>query len=251
MFYTRFGKGHTLVLVHGFLGGTGYWLPLQIGLKHAYDVIAIDLPGFSKSSHIPAPTSLSGYAKEIFSLMDELRIEKFSLLGFSMGGMIAQQAYFDQPARINNLILYGSSAVGDLPHRFESWEASIARIEIEGVEATADRTASTWFVAGVKDPYYPTCRAACIGANKESCITVMRAMQGWSSKERLKEINVPTLVIVGDRDRSTRVSDSIVLWEGIPASNLCVLPDCAHGAHMEKQDLFNQMVFDFLVANKC
>lgn len=250
MHFTRFGKGDVILLVHGFLGGTGYWLPMQMGLRHAFDVIAIDLPGFSQSAQIPAPTSLSGYAKSICSLMDELGIDKFSLLGFSMGGMIAQQTFFEYPDRIQHLILYGSSAVGDLPHRFESWEASISRIEKEGVESTADRTASTWFISGKKDPYYPTCRAACVGANQESCISVMRAMQGWSSVDRLKEIKIPTLIVVGDRDRSTRVSDSIVLWEGISESILCVLPECAHGAHMEKPDLFNRIVLDFLLSNK-
>jgi pimeloyl-ACP methyl ester carboxylesterase len=42
------------------------------------------------------------------------------------------------------------------------------------------------------------------------------------------------------------VSDSIILWEGIPGAELCVLPGCAHGAHMEKPDLFNKVLADFL-----
>ncbi|TMH63595.1 MAG: alpha/beta fold hydrolase [Betaproteobacteria bacterium] len=146
------------------------------------------------------------------------------------------------------MILYGSSAVGDLPHRFESWEASIARLEREGVEATTDKTVSTWFLEGKAHPYYALCRQACAGARKDSCIAVMRAMQGWSSVSRLGEIKVPTLVIVGDKDRSTKPSDSVVLWEGIPNSQFCVLPNCAHGAHLEKPELFNRVVGDFLLA---
>lgn len=246
--YVRFGKpGRTLVLVHGFLGGTGYWTPVATGLKDHFDVIAVDLPGFAGSAGVPAPDSLSGYAGTVFALMDELGVGRFSLLGFSMGGMIAQQAVFDRPDRIASLVLYGSAGVGDLPNRFESWEASIARIRREGVEPTADRTAATWFVEGTGHPYYPTCREACRGANADSCVTVMRAMQGWSALERLGSIRSPTLVIVGDKDRSTRPSESVVLWEGIPGSRLCVLPDCAHGAHMEKPDLFNAIVLDFLL----
>jgi pimeloyl-ACP methyl ester carboxylesterase len=62
----------------------------------------------------------------------------------------------------------------------------------------------------------------------------------------LSEIKMPTLVIVGDKDRSTKVSDSLILWEGIPGSQLCVIPGCAHGAHMEKPDLFNKVIADFL-----
>jgi len=246
--YTRHGRGKTLVLLHGFLGGTAYWAPLTTGLKHAHDIIAVDLPGFAGSTKVPAPESLGGYAKAVLDLLDSLGVKRFSLLGFSMGGMIAQQAAFDFPKRIEKLVLYGSAAVGDLPHRFESWEASIARIGREGVEPTADKTVATWFVDGKDHPYYPACREACRGAHAPSCITVMRAMQGWTSVKRLGEIKMPTLVIVGDKDRSTKVSDSLVLWEGIPGAQLCVLPDCAHGAHMEKPGLFNTVLGDFLAA---
>ena len=244
--YIRHGRGKTLVLLHGFLGGTAYWVPLSTGLKHAHDVIAVDLPGFAGSTKVPAPDSLNGYAKAVLDLLDNLGVERFSLLGFSMGGMIAQQAALDFPQRLEKLVLYGSAAVGDLPHRFESWEASIVRIEREGVEPTADKTVATWFVEGKSHPYYPACREACRGAYAPSCITVMRAMQGWNNVGRLGEIKMPTLVIVGDKDRSTKVSDSLILWEGIPGAELCVLPDCAHGAHMEKPDLFNKVLAEFL-----
>lgn len=245
--YTRYGSGPALVLVHGFLGGTGYWRPQQTALRHALDVIAVDLPGFGASARIPAPESLSGYADTVFALMDHLHIERFALLGFSMGGMIAQQAVLDRPERITKLILYGSSSTGELPHRFESWSDSAARMREEGVETTADRTVGTWFVDGEADPYHAICREACRGADEDACQTVMHAIQGWSARERLGEMTLPTLVLVGDQDRSTRVSDSLPLWEGIPGSQLCVLPGCAHGAHMEKPDLFNRIIADFML----
>jgi pimeloyl-ACP methyl ester carboxylesterase len=229
------------------MGGIGYWTPVATGLRDHFDVIALDLPGFGGSNGIPAPDSLSGYAGTIFAQMDELGIDSFSLLGFSMGGMIAQQAAIDRADRLESLILYGSAGIGDLPNRFESWEASIERIQREGVEATADKTVATWFIDGINHPYYAACREACRGANKESCMKVMRAMQRWSALERLGAIVAPTLVIVGDKDRSTRPSESIVLWQGIASSQLCVLPGCAHGAHMEMPDLFNGIVRDFLL----
>lgn len=244
--YRRVGNGPPLVLLHGFMGGSGYWFPQEVALKDRIDLIGIDLPGFAASANVPAPTSLSGYAALVVDLLGELGVNEFSVLGFSMGGMIAQQLTLDHPRRVRSLILYGSSAVGDLPHRFESWEASITRLEREGVDATADKTVSTWFVDGRNHPHYTLCRQACSGARKESCIVVMRAMTGWSSVSRLGEIKTPTLVIVGDKDRSTKPSDSVVLWEGISESQFCVLPNCAHGAHLEKPDLFNKVIGDFV-----
>ena len=173
--------------------------------------------------------------------------EKTALLGFSMGGMIAQQIALDYPDRIETLVLYGSAARGDLPHRFESWDAAIARIERDGVEAVIQKTSSTWFVEGESHPYFPMAREAGRGANKESCVVAMRAIQKWSSIERLPELKIPTLVIVGDKDRSTTPGDSVVLWENIAGSQFCVIPGSAHGTHAEKPDLFNKVVCDFLV----
>lgn len=248
--HKRYGRGKshkTLVLLHGFAGGLGYWLPLVVGLEHGFDIVAFDLPGFAGSADIPAPDTIAGYASSVVDAMDELGIEKTALLGFSMGGMIAQQVALDYPDRIETLVLYGSAARGDLPHRFESWDAAIARIERDGVEAIIQKTSSTWFVDGESHPCFPMAREAGRGANKESCIVAMRAIQKWSSIERLRELKIPTLVIVGDKDRSTTPGDSVVLWENIAGSQFCVIPGSAHGTHAEKPDLFNKVVFDFLV----
>ncbi|MBM3377631.1 MAG: hypothetical protein FJY38_05465 [Betaproteobacteria bacterium] len=72
------------------------------------------------------------------------------------------------------------------------------------------------------------------------------AMPVWSSTDWLKDLKMPTLVIVDDKNRSTRPSVSVVLWEGIPGSEFCILRGCAHGAHLEKPDLFNLVVGNFL-----
>jgi 2-hydroxy-6-oxonona-2,4-dienedioate hydrolase len=248
--YKKYGRGKNhknLVLLHGFAGGLDYWLPLVVGLQHGFDIVAFDLPGFAGSANIPAPDTIAGYASAVVAAMDELGIKKTALLGFSMGGMIAQQVALDYPDRIETLVLYGSAARGDLPHRFESWDAAISRIERDGVEALVHKTSSTWFVEGESHPYFPMAREAGRGANKESCVIAMRAIQKWSSIERLSELKIPTLVIVGDKDRSTTPGDSVVLWENIAGSQFCVIPGSAHGTHAEKPDLFNKVVCDFLV----
>lgn len=245
--HRRRGKGHTFVLLHGFVGGSGYWVPQEAALEHGFDLISLDLPGFAGSASTDPPDSLAGYAQSVVAALDELGVDRFSIMGFSMGGMIAQELTRTNLNRVQSLVLYGSSAVGDLPHRFESWNDAIARLDRDGVDAITDKTVSTWFVDGKDHPYYSMCREACRGASKSACMKAMRAMQGWRSVEWLHEIKTPTLVVVGDKDRSTKPSDSIVLWEGIPNSQFCILPGCAHGAHLEKPDLFNEVLADFLL----
>lgn len=248
MHYVRGGKGrHTLVLVHGFLGGSGYWLPQTSGLRDYFDFIAVDLPGFAASAEVPAPESIGGFAGALMQLVDSLGIARFSLLGFSMGGMVAMELALGHGDRLERLVLYGTAASGNLPDRFESWDASIKRMESQGVEATADKTVASWFVDGDQHPFHPVCRQACRGASQEACVKAMRGMQRWSARDRLGAIKVPTLVIVGDKDRSTKPAESVEIWQQVAGSQLCIIPDAAHGLHMEKPDLFNRVVLDFVL----
>lgn len=236
-----------LVLVHGFLGGSGYWLPQTTALHEHFDCIAVDLPGFAASADVPASESIDGCAAALIELLDGLGVERFSLLGFSMGGMVAMEAALGQSERIERLVLYGTSAAGALPDRFESWDTSIERMQAQGVEPTADRTVASWFVDGAKHPYHAACREACRGASKDGCLRMMRAMQRWSARDRLKSLDARTLVIVGDKDRSTKPAESVEIWQLVPGAQLCIIPGAAHGLHMEKPELFNRVLLDFLL----
>jgi 2-hydroxy-6-oxonona-2,4-dienedioate hydrolase len=248
--YRRYGSGPTLVFLHGFVGSAGYWLPQEIAFNGAYDVVSVDLPGFAKSADVTAPDTLSGYGDTVIALMDEIGVGSFHLVGFSMGGMIAQQMALDHGGRIDTLVLYGTASVGNMPSRFESWAESGKRVSNNGVAATTENTVATWFVDGADSPMHAHTLEVCQGASLEGCLTVMNAMMEWSAAERLGDIAMPTLVVCGDRDRSATPADAIVMWEGIPNARLSVLPGCAHGAHLEKPDMFNQVLSDFLAEQR-
>ena len=247
--YRRYGKGRPLVFLHGFVGGAAYWLPQEVSFKGAFDVISVDLPGFAGSADVPAPDSIAGYGNAVIELLDGIGVGSFALVGFSLGGMIAQQMALDHEGRIDKLVLYGTAAVGELPSRFESFTESSKRARSDGIAATTDKTVATWFVDGTASPMHAYTRAVCDGANLDACLTVMNAIMDWSAADRLGEIAAPTLVVVGDRDRSATPADAMVLWNGIPDAQLSVLPGCAHGAHLEKPDLFNLIVADFLTTS--
>lgn len=247
--HRRHGKGRALVLLHGFVGSAAYWLPQEVGLKGAFDVISVDLPGFAGSADVPAPDSIGGYGDAVIELLDGIGVGSFALIGHSMGGMIAQQMALDHGGRIDRLVLYGTTAVGAMPSRFESWAQSSQRARSDGIAATTDKVIGNLFVDGTASPMHAYTRAVCDGANLEACVTVMKAMMEWTAADRLGEIAMPTLVMVGEADRSAPPADTMVLWNGIPEAHFCVLPGCAHGAHLEKPDLFNRIVADFLATS--
>ena len=250
--FRRYGTpgAPTLVLLHGFLGSSGYWLPTVIELRRYFDIIAFDLPGFGGSAGVAPPDSIQGVAKLIADNLEALQVNRFSLVGCSLGGMVSQQFAIDHGNRLSHLVLYGTASQGDLPDRFESWDASIARLQSQDVELLADKAIATWFVKGAADPFFPVCREAGRGASKSACITLMRAMQKWSAVDKLGAIRTPTLVLVGDKDASTKPAESFRIWREIPGARLSVIPGCSHGVHMENPALFNRVVADFLLEVK-
>ena len=118
--YIREGNGVPLILVHGYLGGSAMWQNQIDFFKDRFDVIAPDLPGFGKSAALSAHDSIAAIAKHVLEFLTRLQIDKFILLGHSMGGMVVQKMASLAPQRIMKLICYGTGPVGVLPGRFET-----------------------------------------------------------------------------------------------------------------------------------
>jgi len=249
--HRRAGSGRrVVVLQHGFLGGSGYWTPQMAHLAPFFDVIAPDLPGFAGSAHLPPRDGVEDLADALVTLLDELGVARFSLVGHSMGGMVALQLALDHPERIDRLVLYGSGASGRLPSRFETFEDSIRRLEQDGIDATTERIAATWFMDGRKSPFYQMCVDAGRGASTRAATICLRAIPRWDASRRLGEVGMPTLIIGGDHDRSVVPRELVPLGQGIPGAQLCIAPGCAHNVHLERPELFNHVLTQFLLADE-
>lgn len=244
--YSRRGAGPPFVMIHGFLGGSGYWQPQFEHLVSDLDIVAPDLPGFATSGGLAACDSVEGFANAVVGLLDALGIEKFCLLGHSMGSMIAQQIALDFAPRVARLVLYGTAASGNLPERFEPFAESIRRIEEAGIDAAAQRVVASWFVAGQADPGYALCRKAGAGVTQAAAVAALKAIHGWDVRARLHEIRMPTLVINGDRDRSTSPREAFAVFSAIPGAQLCIVPNAAHAVHLEKPAFFNRICGEFI-----
>lgn len=234
-----------LVLVHGFMGGSDQWV-LQAPLADQRDIVCVDLPGFGKQAHLPALTSISDYARWVLDELSRLGIDRFDLLGHSMGGMIVQEMVLQAPERVARLILYGTGAVGVLPGRFEPIETSMARARQDGAEATARRISATWFLEGERAEHYPACAAIAAQSSLDAILAGLSAMQGWTGEDHLAAITAETLILWGDGDRTYPWSQTERLWQTIPDTQLAVVPGCAHAVHMERPALFNQLIDAFL-----
>ena len=140
------GNGFPLILVHGFLGSSEMWnLQKEFFSKH-FRVITPALPGFGESYKAKSHDSIYEMAQTVLKCIEEINVEKFNLLGHSMGGMIVQEMAKIAGEKIVKLICYGTGSIGDIPDRFESIDESKEKLKNIGLEKTAHRIAKTWFV---------------------------------------------------------------------------------------------------------
>ena len=82
----------------------------------------------------------------------------------------------------------------------------------------------------------------------QAALAGLTAMETWSGVEALPNIASPTLVLWGDGDRAYQWQQPEQLWQTIPGAGLAVVPDCSHAVHLEKTDLFNALLMDFLAS---
>ena len=148
------GNGFPLVLVHGFLGSSEMWNPQKEFLSKHFRVISPALPGFGESHKVKSHDSINEMAQTVLKYLKKMNIEKFNLLGHSMGGMIVQEMAKISGDKINKLICYATGSIGDIPGRFESMDTSRERLRKEGIKETVRRVPKKWFVEEEKAKYF-------------------------------------------------------------------------------------------------
>ena len=247
LFVNDVGNEFPLIMVHGFLGSSIMWEPQIEELKKYYRVITPDLPGFGYSNKVTPCNSINSMAKSILDVIDHLGINKFHLLGHSMGGMIVQEMTKLAGDKVEKLICYGTGPRGNMPERFETIDQSRDRLKIEGLTNTAHRIAKTWFVKEDKAKHFDLCLKAGKLATLEAADFALVAMKNWDGLENLKNIKNKTLIIWGNKDRAYNRNQVDTLNEKITDSNLIIFEGCSHNVHLENSDKFNKTVRDFLL----
>ncbi|MCU0762527.1 MAG: alpha/beta fold hydrolase [Hydrogenophaga sp.] len=243
----RAGSGDALVLVHGYLGGSSQWAAELQALGSRFDVIAPDLPGFGDSSHLVSPDRIEGHARAVLETLDRLGVQRFHLLGHSMGGMIVQEMVRLAPRRVSRLVLYATGPLGMLPGRFETMARSRERLAQDGVDATARRISATWLLHREASPHAQALGDLAAQASPQAAEAGLWAMERWDGRDQLPHITQPTLIVWGDQDRSYQWPQIETLWRQIPGASLAVLPHCAHALHLEYPEAFHRLLLDFLL----
>lgn len=187
-------------------------------------------------------------AEDVRELMLALDMEQAHFVGLSMGGMTGQALALYYPEMIRSLVLCDTR--GHTPEaRKKIREERISRTKREGVEPMVEGCIKGWFSPGfaVTNPeLMDEVRRMIRGTSAEGLIGCSYALNTHNYSPRLHEITCPALIVVGEHDMGTPVSESKAMQKCISGSGLVVLPEARHLSNMEQVELFNEVVTGFL-----
>jgi pimeloyl-ACP methyl ester carboxylesterase len=249
LYYEILGKGHPLVLVHGFTANTRMWDDQFEVFAKRFKVVRYDVRGFGKSA-LPIVGKEYSHTEDLKALLNQLGIDYAYVIGSSMGGRIALDFALEYPEVTKALILADSSLGG-----FQDWSKTDFDPDKEakekGVEAAKDlmiktdpnilRLAREKPDVAVRTKQMISDYSGWHFVNTDSC----RSLDPLAI-ERLQEIRIPTLIIVGEHDSPDfhRIAD--ILSKKIQNSKRTTMRGAGHVPNMEVPREFNEAVSSFL-----
>ncbi len=240
------GKGFPFVFIHGYLGSSEMWRFQKNYFSKYCRVIAPALPGFGESHSAKSLNSINDMANNIIEMLNQKKIDRFNLIGHSMGGMIVQEITKIIGDRVNKLICFATGSIGDIPGRFETMDETREQLKKEGAKISFSRVPPKWFVKGNKDKNYFLCEKAVTNVSLETADNALLAMKNWSGIDNLKNIRNETLIIWGDKDISYNFDQVDTLNKNIKNSRLEIFKGCCHNVHLEQPEKFNILIKNFL-----
>lgn len=259
-YYERVGKGHPLVLVHAGIADLSMWNEQVAPLAQHYDVLRYDLRGYGKT---PLPAGSFSHANDLYNMLKLLGIESAYLIGCSMGGTTIIDFALEHPEMVDAQILVACApsgfeflddeamdADGEAMRLQQEHESAIQQGDI----AKAAEIETAFWVVGLQrtvEQVDPTLLARVNEMNKIALANKITNPDGEQLLEppaitRLGEINIPTLVIVGDIDDPNIVRSCELLATQIPNAQRAIIDGTAHFPNMERPAEFNQLVLEFL-----
>ena len=254
LYYETSGKGPALVLIHaGFLDSRMWDIQFQL-FSENYRVIRYDVRGFGKSD--VAQTKFSDY-KDLRRILDHLEAKTASLVGVSNGGRIASDFAVEYPSMVDHLVLVSPGMSGykfSGPEEEKLWEEFDKQMK---PQEEADREGRA---ADSVEMDVNTWAPAQTLANRERITQIamdnfhVHVENPWKLQvppeprtwERLSNIRVPTLLIIGDRDVPAQILMVDNIHTHIPGSKKVLIQGGDHIVNMSKPDEFNRTVLEFL-----
>ena len=240
-------RGSPALVFTGSLGtDLTMWEPQAELLGPRFCTLRYDMRGHGKSPAPPGPYSIADLGGDLLALLDRLGIERASLCGLSIGGMISMWVAAHAPERVDRLVLCCTSA--QLGPR-ESWLERAATVRADGVGAIADAVLGRWFTAGFAAAHpdvIERMRGILSSTDREGYAGCCEAIADMDLRPDLPSIIAPTLVVAGAEDPATPPEHGRLIADLIPGARFEEISPAAHLATIERPDLTTAMILRFL-----
>jgi len=237
-----------VVLSHSLACSRVMWKPQLDVLESHFRVLRYDMRGHGDSDATEGAYTLEQLAADVMALLEALHIEPTHFVGLSIGGMIGQCLALNYPDRFQSLTLCDTSPV--IPDDAKPlFRERMDLAHTEGMQALVETTLERWFTRPYLDqnpPEVGLIRDQILATSVTGFLGCSEAILGLNYLDRLSEIKLPTLIIVGEHDPGTPVSASEAIHDRIAGSKLVVLPSAAHLSNIEQAAAFNSALLAFL-----
>jgi pimeloyl-ACP methyl ester carboxylesterase len=254
--YADLGSGTAIVLVHGLGGSWQTWLKNIPALAAEHRVIAVDLPGFGASDVLPAPAAMETHAHIIATLLTELGVPSATIIGHSMGGLVAMQLIDARPDLVDALVMANAGGIALGPLRLQlivggfklfhlafartgvlralSSRARLRRLVFAGFMGNAAEMSGPFAVEVVPLIFTEGFIGAVVAASKVAGLPV-----------KTDDITCPVLLVWGVKDRILPVAEARILCATLLDGTLVELEGVGHCPMFEAPDRFNDAVLQF------
>ena len=251
------GEGPPIVFVHGLSGTWQNWLENLPYFAQKRRCIAMDLPGFGFSEMPREKISISGYARQVDALCEQLDLGRCVVVGNSMGGFVTAEMEIRYPERVTRAALVAAAGISITNLRRRPLLTGARMIAAFGATSAAQsrflatRPNLRWLFTNfvfrhptrlAPDLVYEQVR----GAGRPGFVAALDALTSYDFRDRLPEIKCPTLIVWGEHDMLVPVEDAEEFERLIPESRTIILEDTGHVPMLERPVKFNELLDEFI-----
>lgn len=233
-----------LLLLHS-IGTTMHVWDGQVSvLGRSFRIVRMDLRGHGLTSVSKGPYTIGGMARDGLAVLDALGIAQAHVGGISLGGIIAQSLASQEPGRVINLILCDTAMAFPPP---SMWTDRAATVRSKGMASIADAVIERWVTPGfMESPETAGLRAMLLRTDPEGYAGAAEALAEADLTASVGALQMPTLILVGDKDPATPVAAAEAIQRTIGGSRLEILPNLSHIPTVENPGLVADAMLRFL-----
>lgn len=247
--YERRGEGQPLVLLHGYVGDRRMWRAQLDELSDEFDVVAWDAPGYGGSADPPEEFPLSAFADCLAAFIEALKLGRPHVVGLSFGGGLALELYRRRPDLPASLVLASAYAgwAGSLPPEVAEQRLQQAlRLSHLPPDRLVEELGPTMFTDSAPAELVEEFTVSMREFHPAGLRANSRAFAKADLREVLPRVDVPSLLLYGDRDVRAPAAVAHDLHARIPGSRLVFIPDAGHVCNIDAPQRFNRELRAFL-----